>query len=98
MIQLIEPWTIVDSSEKEKLMEEYSKEIHQNHILFDEKLELIGRRQDRDDILFYLLEKEELAIVHLTWSGKRESDNWPSTDFQSVKDFINEMMEENKLW
>jgi len=67
MNELLEPWYPVDEEEKQSLFNEFRKEIHSDHALYNKKIELIGRRCDCDDILFSITGSDDLAIVHLTW-------------------------------
>ncbi len=98
MIELIEPWYAIENDEKLILVNEYRSEVHENHILYNKNLNLIGRRQDRDDVLFSINGTNNLAIVHLTWSGKIESGSFPSTQILSIQDFMQEMKIENEMW
>lgn len=66
------PWHSIDRTEiRESLLKELHRELPSSHALSNEQLIPIGRRQDCDDILV-ALEDGRVAIVHLTWSGKRE--------------------------
>ncbi len=44
MIELIEPWNVIENDEKLILEKEYRSEVHENHILYNKNLNLIGRR------------------------------------------------------
>ena len=63
-----------------KFEDEYAIEIVKGHPLYGVPVKAIGRRTDRDDVLFQLLRHLcDYAVVHLTWSGREESDpRWPS--------------------
>ena len=39
----------------------------------------IGRRTDRDDVLFQFLDADGCAVVHLTWARHPELPPWPDT-------------------
>jgi hypothetical protein len=61
---------------------------------------VIGRRQDCDDVLFALGDGR-VAIVHLTYSGKREPvPSSPRTKlFDSLEHFVEEEMKpEHTKW
>lgn len=79
MITFLEPWYPVDDDEKIALEKEFKKELHTDHILNGKQLTLIGRRCDQDDVLFSLIGSDEVAVVHLTWSGRNESGRYPLT-------------------
>lgn len=73
---LREPW--VPLTGDGKLEDEARREIGRGHVLWNKELRAIARRLDRDDVLFGLRQTPQVASVHLTWSGKRESPPWPS--------------------
>lgn len=95
-MELIEPWFAVTAKEKEAFEKEFSKELHGSHFLYEKKLNLIGRREDRDDILFIISGTTKLAVVHLTWSGRRETGGWPKTQILSIQEFLRAMKIENR--
>lgn len=73
-------WESIENS-KEYFKRELIKEVSENHILYGVEVKEIARREDCDDVLFLLLDgSNRYAVVHLTWSGKREdSKNYPKT-------------------
>jgi hypothetical protein len=83
-LQWLEPWHPAPSG----LESELEKEISPKHPLFGLKAISIGRRNDCDDVLFFLPDNSyPLAVVHLTWTGKRETNpEWPHTTFYSSLD------------
>jgi hypothetical protein len=55
----------------------------------------VGRRRDADDVLFYLPDgPAPLAVVHLTWTGRRErKPEFPWTMlYHSVAEFVEQCM------
>jgi hypothetical protein len=90
----LEPWIcVVDEAELFTL--ELKREISPQHPLFEIKAHAIARRIDCDDVLFEIESNEtQLAVVHLTWSGKREDEPiWPSTKFyRDSEEWINSCM------
>ena len=83
-LQWLEPWHSTPSG----LEAELEKEISPTHPLFGCKTISVGRRDDCDDVLFFLPNNTyPLAVVHLTWAGKRETNpEWPHTTFYSSLD------------
>jgi hypothetical protein len=79
-LQLGAPWEPIDPSMAAKFEDEYATEIGRGHPLYGVAVRAIGRRIDRDDVLFELLRHLcDYAVVHLTWSGREEPDPcWPS--------------------
>jgi hypothetical protein len=77
----LEPWTAVDAEVARRLERELAAEISGRHGLFGRKARAIARRIGQDDVLFVVDGlSTPLAVVHLTWSGRRESDPiWPTT-------------------
>ena len=97
-MEFLEPWFPIDTDEKISINNEFKKEVHPNHILYNKELELIGRRSDCDDILFSIIGTDNVAYVHLTWKYKQESGIYPTTHILSIQDFIKEMKLENEAW
>lgn len=95
-IDWLEPWSCC-WLEKKEMAETFESELRnelcQAHALFPFRrtARAIAKRDDCDDVLFFLPDaKEQFAVVHLTWSMRRESDpTWPKTTFlQSLSDFV----------
>ena len=86
-----DPWYPVEA-EAEGLTAELECEVGPRHPLAGVRAIPIARRYDRDDVLFLLPEDgNRLALVHLTWSGKREADpQWPHALFFKDWDDWNE--------
>ena len=83
-LQWLEPWHLTSSG----LEAELEKEAGPAHPLFGRRAISIGRRDDCDDVLFFLPDGPyPLAVVHLTWTRRREqSPEWPHTTFYSSWD------------
>ena len=88
-----EPWAPIPSPQFE---ERLAKEAGRKHVLYKRRVVAVGRRQDNDDVLFYLPDGPAvLAVVHLTWSTRTpEPDSrFPWTDlYQSVQEWIDQRM------
>jgi hypothetical protein len=92
-VQFREPWVPIEESKGKPFVEELQREMSPEHPLFGQRVEAVGRRRDNDDVLFrFGASLEDCAIVHLTWTGKRETSGlWPSTKiFDSVEKFLAE--------
>ena len=88
-LKFLEPWIdMIEFEESSEVFEnELRKEIHEAHPLWAKSFKAIAKRQDNDDVLVEL-EDGQLAVVHLTWSGKSESDIFPRTKtYLNKKDF-----------
>src|ERR1051325_11296811 len=83
-IDWLEPWYPIKHDEQ-ALVAELAREVGPQHPLFGERAVPVARRRDCDDVLFALPGSQKLlALVHLTWSGQRETNpQWPSTKFFS---------------
>ena len=83
-LQWLEPWRPTAAG----LEAELEKEVGPAHPLFGRQAISVGRRDDRDDVLFFLPDNPyPLAVVHLTWAAIREnSPEWPHTTFYSSLD------------
>jgi hypothetical protein len=71
------------------------KELSPQHSLFNKTVKAIARRIDCDDVFFELQDDgRRVAVVHLTWSGKEETDpRWPhAVFFASRNDFAGSRM------
>ena len=81
-LQLALPWESIDPENSDRFEDEYAVEIPRGHPLYGVPVKAIARRVDSDDVLFRLLRHLcEFAVVHLTWSGRKESDRrWPTCD------------------
>ncbi|MBV9959539.1 MAG: hypothetical protein JO360_14030 [Acidobacteria bacterium] len=94
--QWLEPWRSSPSG----LEVELERECSSAHPLSGHKAISVGRRDDRDDVLFFLPDHAlPLAVVHLTWSGKREAHpGWPQTIFySSLDDWVERCMKREQL-
>ncbi|MDW3196529.1 MAG: hypothetical protein R8G66_29405 [Cytophagales bacterium] len=95
-LDFLEPW--IDCYDLEdfgdSLKAELEKELHEDHPLFEKGVEILAKRQDNDDILIEI-ENGQLALVHLTWSGKREQGSFPLTElYLGQRDFWKRAMKE----
>lgn len=96
---LEEPWYQIDIEQKIGLENELNKEIglieksffnylkkSSKHFLTDYKFSALASYGCNDDVLFAVQKKDfdkSFAVIHLTWKGKKEVDDFPSTDFFS---------------
>ena len=95
-VQWLKPWRSVSPDEKalaHRLEEELRAELGKAHVIFPYQgtARAIAKRDDCDDVLFWLVEAEKpFAVVHLTWSGSPEADSlWPRVRlFKSLDDFV----------
>ena len=94
-IDFVEPWVAV-GSERASFEAELRRELSPNNALSGFNLQAIGRRVDCDDVLFEVRDDKanfELALVHLTWSGKAETNPWPLMKlFADAEAFIKQMI------
>lgn len=80
--ELLAPWESIDPENSDRFEDEYAAEIGKGHPLYGVPVKALARRVDRDDVLFRLLRHLcSYAVVHLTWSGREESDSrWPACE------------------
>ena len=77
---------------------ETRKEISFFHPLAGRTLITLARRGDCDDVLFQLDDGPEMAVVHLTWSSRRERSGYPATQiFSDRSDFLSTRMEAGRI-
>ena len=88
----LEPWYEVSSDRAEALARELKRELAGGHVLEMAHLKCVGKRDDRDDVLFRFEDGSgRWVCVHLTW--QRESNSkWPATEFfESEREWIAKM-------
>jgi len=94
------PWASIleyPSGNGAALALEAHKEIGAEHPLAGAVLETIARRADCDDVLFEVNGGPIVAVVHLTWSGSRETDGFPRVElFPDYAQFAHERMSRDK--
>jgi hypothetical protein len=86
----LKPWEPLKDS-GEVYVVELRKELGSWHVLFDVPVRAIARHVECDDVLFATGAPENpLAVVHLTWASRTESDpQWPYTTlYNSWPDWI----------
>ena len=100
-IRWLVPWHPIESDDERRgLLDEFQREVGRDHPLADIAVSPIARRQDCDDVLFSVADGR-VAIVHLTWSGKTESNSeLPIYHFfDSLEIFVEESMKpEHQRW
>lgn len=89
------PWNEIDIQQKIAFEDELRKELgsgntslfdlinkRKRHILFDSEFSALCHDQRNDDVLFEIHKPgidKRFALVHLTWTGKKEKEGYPST-------------------
>jgi hypothetical protein len=73
-----EPWWLINNKMSESLNEELKRELSLNHILFRKKVVAVARREDNDDVVFWMSDIKRYAVVHLTYL-KETSSEFPRT-------------------
>jgi hypothetical protein len=94
-IEWLEPWKPIEDPDFARAIEdELNRERSSAHALSGLPLVAIGQHTGTDDFLFRVDDGSgRLALVHLTWAGKRETPPWPqSMLFADVADWIDQGM------
>lgn len=75
----LEPWYAIEAAEHAQwFAAELQQELSPGHPLYGTPVELLGRRDDREDFLFHLLDGSgRVAEVHLTFRGSKEPPPYP---------------------
>lgn len=97
-----EPWNELQIQQKIAFEDELKKELGLNdksfsdyiikqekHILFDSEFSAFCHDRRNDDVLFEIRKygfEKNFALVHLTWTGKKEAEGCPNTTFYSDLD------------
>lgn len=83
-----EPWSDIaeyPEGHQAALEQELETELSSGHVLFGLSSSVIAKREDCDDIL--VKNKLGYFVVHLTWSGKSESDTFPASEqFETLEE------------
>lgn len=93
-VKWLEAWELLKDS-GEVSVNELRKELASQHVLFVVALRAIARHIECDDVLFATEDLENpLAVVHLTWVGRTESEpQWPYTTlYKNWQDWIERRM------
>jgi hypothetical protein len=88
------PWELITES-GDIFVIELRKEVGPRHILFGVPVQALARHIACDDVLFAADDLDKpLVVVHLTWTGRTESDAaWPSTTlYGNWQDWIERAM------
>ena len=90
-VEWLDPWRPTAPG----LEAELAREVGPGHVLAGRRAVAVARRVDNDDVLFHLPDGPALlAVVHLTWTGRREQKpQWPYTElYHSVAEFAERCM------
>lgn len=95
------PWQPISEYPPENgdaMSNEALREIAIGHSLAGKKLKTLARRQDCDDVLFLINDGPEVAVVHLTWSNRRETRGFPVAHlFSDLAEFMDTRMETDRI-
>ncbi|MGD6976656.1 hypothetical protein [Bacillus altitudinis] len=78
-----DPWWIINESMSEFLNDELKKEVHPNHILYGKKAIAVAKREDNDDVVYWISELKKFALVHLTYSAEN-SNQYPKKQLLTI--------------
>lgn len=93
--QFLEPWI---PERSKAFIEELNKEMAKQHVLYNEELEVVARRTDKDDVLFRFKKSTDKYVqVHLTWKMREENNpHWPRFQIHnSFEDWRNIVMKQD---
>jgi hypothetical protein len=72
-LKILDPWTMTYVGYEQEFIEELQREIGPEHPLYRRDVFAIAVRRDPDAVIFQTVDGEIYAIIHLTWSGRRET-------------------------
>jgi hypothetical protein len=72
-LKILDPWTMMYVEYEQEFIDELQREIGSEHSLYRRDVFAIAVRRDPDAVIFQTADGEIYAIVHLTWSGRRET-------------------------
>ena len=87
--ELPDGWELIGEDRKSFFENELSSEPCPEHLLYKKDAEILARKSDRDDFLFYVKElTQPYCVVHLTWR-KESQPLWPNVNqFKDKADFL----------
>lgn len=72
------------------LITELRAELYPRHLLHGLAINVLAKREDRDDIL--LQSDEGFSIVHLTWAGRVETPPFPTCEqFKTIEALVDKL-------
>jgi hypothetical protein len=75
-------WFWSDHDDQKHLSAEYALELPPIHPLAGIQVEVVAHRTGNDDILVRCLGiPDQVAVVHLSWLGREETDNHPAVEY-----------------
>jgi hypothetical protein len=72
-LRILDPWTMMYGEYEQEFIDELQREIGPKHPLYQREVFAIAVRRDPNAVIFQTVDSEIYAIVHLTWSGRRET-------------------------
>ncbi len=70
---------------------ELEREVGPGHPLFGRPLSVVARAWPQDDVVVAC--GEDVALIHLTWTGRREAPPWPVTTFLATAEALESCIE-----
>lgn len=75
-------WFWSDQDDRKHLSAEYALELPPIHPLAGKRVEVVAHRTGNDDILVRCSDMpDHVAVVHLSWLGREETDNHPTVEY-----------------
>ncbi|QAS59198.1 hypothetical protein C7B90_00165 [Lysinibacillus fusiformis] len=81
----------------ESLNEELKKELSPQHILYGKEAIAVARREDNDDVIFWIEKMNKYAVVHLTYSIETSSE-YPITSLYTRRELEEYCKSVSKLY
>ncbi|NBI29175.1 hypothetical protein ERL59_09405 [Chengkuizengella sp. YPA3-1-1] len=82
---MLEPWWVISNHMEESLNKELIKELSPNHCLYGKKTVAVAKRQDNDDVVYWIYELNKYVVVHLTYSRENSSE-YPKTQLFTLNE------------
>ncbi|EAZ85664.1 hypothetical protein AB9L15_08240 [Lysinibacillus fusiformis] len=92
-----DPWWLISKGMSESLNEELKKELSQQHILYGKEAIAVARREDNDDVIFWIEKMNKYAVVHLTYSIETSSE-YPITSLYTRRELEEYCKSVSKLY
>lgn len=81
-----------EDQEAEQLRTELLRELSIGHVLHGADLRVVARALPQDEVVVETTDGR-VALVHVTWSGHKESPPWPTTDLLNSAEHLEQTVE-----
>jgi hypothetical protein len=81
-----------EAQEADQLRRELLRELRAGHMLHGADLRVVARALPQDEVIVETSDGR-VALVHMTWSGHPEAPPWPTTEFLTSAEHLEQTIE-----